>query len=229
MASKGCDAAFHSFLSRSFCEQHAELHKPSETNSCRDRAECPCIAIGTMCWMGSLIINVPFRLAFWSPEQPYLMWKPALTAPLKSNCPKQNSTRINRPLYTFSILENNPRICYCSSFNEKNAWEIIVFSLISHRCVICVVRKRTCCVFNKQETDTTVQFNNNNYYNNNDNNKLSSVVKAKSLLIQMLSSPGATSEHTGSVSNFWKTSSNVGSSPRNTRCQYHVHLMFFNF
>lgn len=112
--------------------------------------------------MGSLIINVPFRLAFWSPEQPYLMWKPALTAPLKSNCPKQNSTRINRPLYTFSILENNPGLCYCSSFNEKNALEIIVFSLISHRCVICVVRKRTCCVFNKQEKGTTVQFNNNN-------------------------------------------------------------------
>lgn len=61
---KSSNAAFHSSLSRSFAERHAELHKPSETNSYRDRAECPCIAIRTMCWMGSLIINVPFRLAF---------------------------------------------------------------------------------------------------------------------------------------------------------------------
>lgn len=39
--------------------------QPTESNSYRDTAECPCIAaIRTMCWMDSLIINVPFRLAF---------------------------------------------------------------------------------------------------------------------------------------------------------------------
>lgn len=51
--------------------------RSTDTDSGGDRAVCPCIAIRTMCWMDSLIINVPFRLALGSPDPPYLIRRPA--------------------------------------------------------------------------------------------------------------------------------------------------------
>lgn len=126
---KGLWSRFSLFSSLAlFGERHAELHQPSQTNSDGEtEPECPCIAIRTMCWMASLIINVPVRLAFGPPEPPYLMRQPASPQlHVRATVQNWNTTRIK--LFYSDTARNRCFYIYLAFLHWRDLAEDVVFA-----------------------------------------------------------------------------------------------------